>query len=135
MPASFPSAIKNFSAVVNGVTKLVAALFNSPYDEITAIETALGVNLSAVKFGTWDNGPPYVKDTSYLAAADGVVEGYGDANNGIVTGYTDSSDPPTTKRWGNTYTTSISMPVRKGDYWKVTVSSGAGTFYFIPRGT
>jgi hypothetical protein len=41
MAASFPSGIKNFSVVVNGVTKLVAALFNSPYDEITAIETQL----------------------------------------------------------------------------------------------
>ena len=44
MAASFPGAIKSFSAVVNGVTKLVAALFNSPYDEITAIETELGTD-------------------------------------------------------------------------------------------
>ncbi len=40
--ASFPNAKKTFSQVVNGVTKLVAALFNSPYDEIEAIETFLG---------------------------------------------------------------------------------------------
>jgi len=46
MAASFPGAIKNFSAVVNGVTKLVAALFNSPYDEITAIETELGTDVA-----------------------------------------------------------------------------------------
>lgn len=44
MAASFPGAVKTFSAVVNGVTKLVAALFNSPYDEITAIETELGTD-------------------------------------------------------------------------------------------
>lgn len=44
MAASFPGAIKSFSAIVNGVTKLVAALFNSPYDEITAIETELGTD-------------------------------------------------------------------------------------------
>ncbi len=44
MAASFPGAIKNFSAIVNGVTKLVAALFNSPYDEVTAIETELGTD-------------------------------------------------------------------------------------------
>ena len=42
MAASYPAALKTFSSVVNGVTKLVAALFNSPYDEITAIETMLG---------------------------------------------------------------------------------------------
>jgi hypothetical protein len=42
MSASFPNAKKTFSAVVNGVTKLVAALFNSPDDEIEAIETFVG---------------------------------------------------------------------------------------------
>jgi hypothetical protein len=40
--ASFPNAKKTFSSVVNGVTKLVAALFNTPYDEIEAIETYIG---------------------------------------------------------------------------------------------
>lgn len=44
MAASYPSAVKNFSAVVNGVTKLVASLFNAGYDEITAIETELGTD-------------------------------------------------------------------------------------------
>ena len=42
MAASFPNAKKTFSAVVNGVTKLVAALFNIPDDEIEAIETFIG---------------------------------------------------------------------------------------------
>ncbi len=42
MAASFPNAKKTFSAVVNGVTKLVAALFNTPDDEIEAIETFIG---------------------------------------------------------------------------------------------
>lgn len=42
--ASYPSAIKNFNTVVNGVTKLVASLFNLPYAEITAIETELGTD-------------------------------------------------------------------------------------------
>ena len=50
MAASFPTSVKTFSAVVNGVTKLVAALFNSPNDEITAIETALGANLANIGF-------------------------------------------------------------------------------------
>ena len=44
MAAAYPAAVKNFSAIINGVTKLVAALFNSPYDEITAIQTELGTN-------------------------------------------------------------------------------------------
>jgi hypothetical protein len=42
MAASFPTSKKTFSAVVNGVTKLIASLFNSPYDEIEAIETFIG---------------------------------------------------------------------------------------------
>ena len=46
MAASYPAAVKNFSAVVNGVTKLVAALFNSPYEEITAVETELGTDVA-----------------------------------------------------------------------------------------
>jgi hypothetical protein len=39
--ASWPTSVKSFSPVVNGVTKLVAALFNVAYDEIEAIETSL----------------------------------------------------------------------------------------------
>jgi hypothetical protein len=42
MAASFPNAKKTFTQVVNGITKLVASLFNAPYDEIEAIETAFG---------------------------------------------------------------------------------------------
>lgn len=42
MAASFPNAKKTFSAVVNGVTKLVAALFNAGYDEIEAMQTFIG---------------------------------------------------------------------------------------------
>jgi hypothetical protein len=39
--ASWPTSVKSFTPVVNGVTKLVAALFNLAYDEIEAIETNL----------------------------------------------------------------------------------------------
>jgi hypothetical protein len=42
MAASFPNAKKTFTAVENGVTKLVAALFNSPYDEVEALESFIG---------------------------------------------------------------------------------------------
>jgi hypothetical protein len=42
MSASFINTKKTFSQVVNGVTKLVAALFNASYDEIEAIETFIG---------------------------------------------------------------------------------------------
>jgi len=42
MAASFPNAKKTFSQVVNGVTKLIASLYNSSYDEVEAIETFIG---------------------------------------------------------------------------------------------
>jgi len=42
MAASFPNAKKTFSQVVNGVTKLVAALFNVAYNEIEAEQVFCG---------------------------------------------------------------------------------------------
>ena len=42
MAASFPNAKKTFSQIVNGITKLVAAIFNVNYDETEAIETFIG---------------------------------------------------------------------------------------------
>lgn len=42
MSVSWPTAKKTFAQVVNGVTKLVASLFNSAYDEIEAMQTYLG---------------------------------------------------------------------------------------------
>jgi hypothetical protein len=42
MAASFPNAKKTFTQAVNGLTKLVALLFNSNYDETEAIETFIG---------------------------------------------------------------------------------------------
>lgn len=44
MSASYPSSKKTFSQVVNGVTKIIASLWNSAYDEIEAIESELGSN-------------------------------------------------------------------------------------------
>jgi hypothetical protein len=42
MAASFPNAKKTFSQIVNGVTKLVASIFNVSYDEVEAVETFIG---------------------------------------------------------------------------------------------
>ena len=138
MAASFPGAVKNFSAIVNGVTKLVAALFNAPYDEITAIETALGANMSNVRFGAWVD-----KSASFAAqqaATDGFVVAYKSGNDTTdVYGYTDVNADPTTVRahlyayypeasWAQTFT----MPVKKNDYWKIVGNPTA--VYWIPMG-
>ena len=39
MPASYPSAIKTFTTLVDGVDDVLAAHQNDPNAEITAIET------------------------------------------------------------------------------------------------
>ncbi len=46
MPAAYPGAIKTFTQLVDGVDDVIAAHQNERGDEITAIETELGVNPS-----------------------------------------------------------------------------------------
>lgn len=85
-------------------------------------------------FGSWLSR---TTDTVYQAATDGWVCAYNTGyNDGALEGFTDGSDPPTTKRVGDrggqaadTYLASISMPVRSGDYWKVT---NADTVWWLP---
>ena len=157
MAASYPAAVKTFSAIVNGITKLVAALFNSPYDEITAIETELGTDpagsVADVKtrlavsldddgttkniLGAWVSKS---NNTVYQASTAGFVCAYAnEAVSAAVIGYTDASNPPTTviaksSIQAGTYALAamITMPVKLGDYWKVT---GANIVNWIPLGS
>lgn len=154
MAAEYPAAIKTFSAVVNGVTKLVQALFNSPYEEITATQTELGtdvagsaadlktrlavsMNADGTLLGAWVD-----KSASYAAqqaTTDGfvcvIVNSSGtDAN---VQGYSDANANPTTIRGrcftAHNYTSSFMFPVKKSDYWKVIVTAGGiDAVYWIP---
>lgn len=82
-------------------------------------------------FGTWITNK--VVDTNYLAATDLIVCANGDVAgtvSGSLTGYTNSATPPTTLRTVSSITGGaatpavtlcITFPVKKGDYWKVTV--------------
>jgi hypothetical protein len=85
-------------------------------------------------FGAWASKS---NDTVYQAETDGFVMTTGSAAGLEMYVYTDSSNPPTTSRGfgggsvGNHYDT-ITMPVRKNDYWKVT---GAITVYWLPIGS
>lgn len=88
------------------------------------------------KFADWI---PLAADTaSHLAYGDGfVLARSGVGTSADIRGYTDSADPPTTLMAGNSHyegtqstVSSFSMPVRKGDYWKVT-GVEAGSVYFI----
>ena len=83
--------------------------------------------------GDWDGGS-YSDDTSYLAATDGFVCAFGQHTTSML-GYTDASNPPTTQRCANWATSGvdcgITMPVKKGQYWKV---AGADHINWIPLG-
>lgn len=77
-------------------------------------------------------------NTVYQAATDGFVTAYDTVGTGgsTVEGFSDGSNPPTTKiarSAGPTGTTlGIMMPVKKGNYWKVT---GASVVYWTPLGS
>lgn len=81
-------------------------------------------------FGTWESK---ADNTAYLAETNGMVCA-SNLSAASAYGYTDASNPPTTVRNqckdnGSGYAGSICMPVRKGDYWKV---SGFGTIWWVP---
>jgi hypothetical protein len=92
-------------------------------------------------FGSWTNlnslGSVLVTGVVYKVGSDGFVIAMTPNGATQVIGYTDGSNPPTTIRAVN-YTNgaapicSITMPVRKNDYWKVT---GATTVYWLPFGS
>jgi hypothetical protein len=72
----------------------------------------------------------------YEAETAGFVTAYTSNGTFQIIGYTDDANPPTTARvynYGNggAPKVGITMPVKKGDYWKVT---GADTVYWIPLG-
>jgi hypothetical protein len=79
-----------------------------------------------VGFGAWASKS---NNTVYQAATDGFVVNP-TAGSESPKGYTDASNPPTTQM-AIGYFSSFVMPVRKGDYWKVT---GTTSVYWIPIG-
>lgn len=108
-------------------------------------DATLDVHGTVKAFGAWDT---MIFGSTYQAGTDGFVvarcmestSGYGVAQ---LSGYTDSSTPPTTIRaqdfdaaTDDAIGASITMPVRKGDYWKVNRSGGSTGYsiYWIPLG-
>jgi len=91
-------------------------------------------------FGAWASRN---KTTVYEAASDGfVVVNYTSATtDSDILGYTNSSSPPTTVRCrlttnslNNPKSVSFTMPVKKGDFYKVTASAGTPTIFWVPIG-
>lgn len=95
------------------------------------------------KLGAWTDVSVATAAAIVQAATDGfVVVYYAGTDLTEIKGYTDSASTPTTLRC-NVTTASIgdprlvtfTMPVRKGDYWKVTVSAGTPVIRWIPFGS
>lgn len=89
-----------------------------------------------VGLGSWDSSKSL--NTPYQAATDGTFMGTCTTSGSTtITALTDSANPPTTARLtqsGSVGSISVSCPVKKNDYWKVTCTQ-AGTVYFIPLGS
>jgi hypothetical protein len=105
----------------------------------TAPDAALDVHGPVKMLGAWQSCS---QGSVYQAATDGFVVAYDywEGQGGYVNGITDSSSNPTTMRIQNggpsTNAAGINMPVRKGDYWKVTITSGGWYphVFWIPLG-
>lgn len=98
------------------------------------------------QLGTWDDSS-YSADTSYLAATDGFVMAAVTIQGNAVKSasiLTDSANPPTIARAVGSstssttaFTTTLTCPVKKGNYWKVSnvAGSSVGQIYWIPLGS
>jgi hypothetical protein len=136
------------------VTTVTAAHLTKLTDTSTLAIGELHSHGAGVALGAWD--ATRAIDTVYQATTDGFVTAMvlarnGAADIGYLNGYTDGSNPPTTRRlncWGSSwfYGTnfggSFTMPVKKGDYWKVEKGTAwpafgnpAFTVYWISFGT
>ncbi len=102
------------------------------------IDDAGGSGGGSLGFGEWERKSA---DTVYQAATDGFVLSYTPSCPYCaydIYGYTDSNNPPTTLRarhktsavYAEDPSQFIMMPVREGDYWKVTGSPEV--VYWIP---
>lgn len=103
--------------------------------------TSLKTGIEAMKFGTRDTSVSL--GTNYQAATDGFVTCMTGTTASSLEAYTDSSTTPTAAYAridrdltgsGNQFG-SLTMPVRKGDYWRVDRSSGStGSCTWLPLG-
>ena len=133
---AFTAVISTNATTPTGITYYarLGSFYNNASSNITDIQNDGFFG----DFGAWETRTDGV---TYQATTDGFVvagwQGSGDAVD--VAGYTDSSTPPTTIRakidqyypGGSGVDCSFTMPVKTGDYWKVT---GCDTIYWIPMG-
>lgn len=126
------------------------------HDGTTRARLGKGTGLQKLRMNAGATAPEWADETPGLgswvdkssgygaqqAATDGFVVAYAAlGGSGTLNGYTDSNANPITQRQGSNIdassggTFSITMPVKKGDYWKVTVSGQISiSVYWIPLG-
>lgn len=109
-------------------------------DTVRAVTSAgVAAALATDGLGAW---VARADSTIYQAPADGfVVASESDSSPITLEGFSDSSATPTTLRAAdgdnssNPYQASITFPVKKDDYWKVTGAGVTGPIFFMPLGT
>jgi len=125
--------------IVNGDTSIPASRITDVRAFMAA--TPATVDFSSI-FGSWTNldsvGSVLVKDSVYKVTSDGFVVASGISHGGPVYGYTSSANPPVTEVCredsGQPNKGSLTMPVRKNEYWKIT-SNSTVTIRWIPIGS
>jgi hypothetical protein len=122
----------------NGSIKINLLKGNTGAIGSTGATGPAGANFS---LGAWSLG---AVNTSVLAATDGFVLATmvgGVGGSGSLQGFTDGSNPPTTLRaagdcLSSSFPGGLIMPVRAGDFWKLTATTASGTptttVYWIP---
>jgi hypothetical protein len=119
---------------------------NDVYLRSTSQWLSAGGGGGGLAFGNWQNTDigqiggtdvTLTKNTVYHAATDGFVVAHHDpcCAYGSMRGFTDSVDASTLRfvdSGDETATYGIMMPVKEGDYWKVTFSPAIPTIYWIP---
>lgn len=136
---TFTVVISAHATAPTGLTyfRLIGSFYNDASSNILA--ESVDNNGMARPFGTWID-----KSASYgaqIAYTDGFVVAtiHGGDSNAVTIGYTDVNADPTTARCGATASfagarNSFTMPVRKGDSWKVVLGAGQTVtyLYWIP---
>jgi hypothetical protein len=138
-----PSGSTPQDLLMIGTSTALSRLAIGTSGQFLRVSTSTALSWSSITshWGTPDTGK--AADTVYQATSDGIVFAYaysgGNETTLVLAGYADSSNPPTTVRaqarqvsTGASYGQgdSISFPVKKDEYYKVTVSgTGYGLSY------
>lgn len=133
---TFVVKISTNATTPSGVTyyRRLGQFYNNSSSNILNDETVINDNdYYSIQLGDWVSK---TVGTIYLASTDGfaVAWRYENTTDFLIHGYTDSNSSPSTERahytnYSDPAGGSITMPVKKGDYWKVI---GADTLYWLP---